>query len=530
LIFKVTSVVIPLFYLLFMTGCDERGYIDIQDAATTDIVSADIIEDALLEDTATVDTSSGLPMTLPFEIERTDEGEPLTQEEIDNFTKKLMNFYKTIEFGKWVIRISHGVHESTGYPDYMFWWHDVDPIKKGNTVIWHHGPRGGAHNIMIPTSKVMGQMIAGYLLTGDEDMKYIADKYMKGLIATMKGMVYNRDDPLQFIMARNIITFNHSYTIEGNKKKEIDYKDWYNSYEGWNAHRFEYKENPFWGDIWVTNMRSKDDIPHIYRATAYIIMLEYLSKDEKILETAKEAHRYMAGFTKDIVDSGYYIRTKDKDGDVYIPAEDLASFVTYEFLDTNAECNAKLSSALIAYSDPLGLNCKKGGINAYEDIAVKQHYYNLEIVSNFHLDSALLCIIKRQDKFAKYLTSGIAERIDTYMAMKETDFASEPSFSADMAAYLFKASSQGIPLKNSEARLVHSEYNRAIENYLQWKYWDLWDEDIPDGQYEYEPRLKNDMLNMEDMFFVFEYCFSPYRAKNGASFVNCDIVKDPSKW
>ncbi len=114
--------------------------------------------------------------------------------------------------------------------------------------------------------------------------------------------------------------------------------------------------------------------------------------------------------------------------------------------------------------------------------------------------------------------------------MMSTDFAGEQSFPADMAAYLFKASSQGIPLKNSEARLIHREYSRAIDDYLQWKYWDLWDESIPDGQYEYEPRATNGKVNMEDMFFVFEYCFSPYRAKNGAKYINCDIVNDPSRW
>lgn len=510
-----------------LTSCSERYNTFLPDGEE---VLRDVEDLSDLGQDTALDVGSILPDRLPFEIDRADDGEPLTVQEISDFTRKLMGFYRSINFGKWVVRISHGVHESTGLPDYMIWWHDVDPIKRGDTVIWHHGSRGGAHNPAIPTTKVLGQLIAGYLLTGDDEMKYIIDQYMKGLMGWMKGMVYNKDDPYQFIMARNIITFNHGYIIEGNKKKEVDYKDWYYPYEGWNAHRFEYKNNPFWGDIWVTNMRSKDDLPHIYRATAYIIYLEQLVREQNLKEVAKEAHYYMRGFTRDIVDSGYHIRTKDKDGNVYTPQEDLASFVTYEFLDPYAECNAKLATALIAYDEPRGLNCKKGGINAYEEVAVKNHYYNLEIVSNFHLDAQLFSIIKRQDKFARYLTEGIIERIENYLSRADTDFKDVKGFKGDMAAYLFKAASQGVPLKNEEVRLIHQQYSLAIEDLIKWPYWDLWDPDIPDGQYPYEPRSERTHMSMEDMFYVFEYCFSPFRSKGGAKIVDCDIVKDSSKW
>lgn len=516
-----------LILTLFIMACSTRDEsLNLYDASSiTDISEEDVIVSDVDQG-----VDAGLPKRLPFVIERDNEGEPLTDEEVKEFTSRLMNFYKTVEFGKWVNRISHGVHKSTGYPDYMIWWHDVDPIKKGDVVVWHHGSRGGAHNTSIPTTKVLGQMIAGYLLTGDEDMRYIAEQYMKGLMAFMKGMVYDEKDPFPFIMSRNIVTFNHSYIIEGNKKKEVDYKDWYYPYEAWNAQRFEYKNNPYWGDVWVTNMRSKDDVPHIYRATAYIIYLEELSKDEELRKVAEEAHYYMRGFAKDIVDSGYHIRTKDKDGNVYIPSEDLASFVTYEFMDPYAECNAKLTTALIAYGDTRGLNCKKGGINAYEEAAVKSHYYNLEIVSNFHLDAQLFSLINRQDRFAKYLSEGIAERIDTYLSRADTDFKDIKSFKGDMAVYLIKAASQGIPLKNKEARLIYEQYSKAIDDFIKWPYWDLWDPSIPDGQYPYSPYSENGQIGIEELFFVFEYCFSFFRAENGARIFDCDIVKDRSRW
>jgi hypothetical protein len=34
----------------------------------------------------------------------------------------------------------------------------------------------------------------------------------------------------------------------------------------------------------------------------------------------------------------------------------------------------------------------------------------------------------------------------------------------------------------------------------------------------------------EDLSWVVAYCSSPFRNPNGARFVDCDIVRDPSRW
>ena len=76
--------------------------------------------------------------------------ETLSDEEIQDFTRKVTAFWKKIGFFQWVLRISHGVHESTRKRDYMVWWSGVKAFREGDTVrFYHYDPDGGGHNIMM---------------------------------------------------------------------------------------------------------------------------------------------------------------------------------------------------------------------------------------------------------------------------------------------------------------------------------------------------------------------------------------------
>jgi hypothetical protein len=126
---------------------------------------------------------------------------------------------------------------------------------------------------MIQTSQILSSAIAGYSLTNNHKMEKIVEQYSRGITATMKGMVYDNDDELKFLMARNIIPKSHFCRTFDKKNKFIDYSDWRSNASSWNTQRFNYKNNPYYGDIYVTNTRSKDDLPHIFRAAALILFL-----------------------------------------------------------------------------------------------------------------------------------------------------------------------------------------------------------------------------------------------------------------
>ncbi len=478
----------------------------------------------------------GLVMELPFTLTREDAGDPLTDEEIAAFTAKITGFWKQVDYFTWVYETCHGMDATTGYPDYLIWWHDVDAVKEGDTVTFRNSSAyGGSHNNAEPTSVVLTQAIGGYLLTGDRAMGMVVEQFAKSFTAVMKGFVHDQDDPLLYLMARNIVTHNHSFVLPSGKSKAVDYSDWYSTYEGWNAHRVHYPDNPYWGDIYVTTMRSKDDVPYMYRAAAWFPYLIELAPDGSVRQAAAEALEFMQGFAGDIVDSGYYIRSKDAEGNPYVPDEDLASFMDYVDVFPDAECDPRLASALLGYGGPLDNDCGSGQGSDYDTLAGGINYFNYGIVDHFHLAALHLALTMGHDDTAEELLKGFITRLERYQDPEGPEpGASNESWERDISLLLLKGASVGMPLTSAEARKIHELHGRAVDVYMDFSNWDLWDDSVPDGAYDFRrgfhPGHIPDAIRIEDIAFILEYCWSPFKNPAGVMFVDCDVVKDPSLW
>lgn len=480
------------------------------------------------------------PTGLPFEFKRPEEGEPLTQSEIAEFTKRVTGFWKKVDFFRWILRTSYGVDASTGKSDFLNWWSDVVAVKTGDLVTFRQA--GVDHNMWIPSSKILAQAIGGYLLTNDWVMGKVVEQYCKGLTATMKGMVYDENDPLPYLMSRNTMTFDHEFVLDAEtwhddgRRKRVEYSSQFYPYVEWNAQRFEYKNNPFWGPVWVTNMRSKDDVCHIVRTAAFLPYVIANAQHDFVRDACAETYEYLKGFNKDIVDSGYYIRTKDPEGKPYIiPDQDLGSYVWYVGIDERNECPARLASDLIAYGQRLTNNCGTGTGSIYDAFAVVTHYYNYAIIWNFHMAALGNALVYGQIEDAYPLLEGLAERADSYVHPKpEEPGPANENWWADVAEFLIQSASFGLPLTAREARLIQERWLIALEEYEKFQNWDLWDPSIPDGEYAsgggLRPKRAKGGVRLESIALFLEYCFSPFKNPLGAAPVDCEIVRDPSRW
>jgi hypothetical protein len=472
----------------------------------------------------------GLPDELPFTFTRPAEGEPLTPAEVTEVTKQVTGALKQADWFNWLLRVSHGMDATTGYPDYLVWWQDVRPSKSGDLVTFTHDPCCGAHNTIDITVRLLAQAIGGYLLTGDPVMGTVVAQYAKGVTATMKGFVWDANDPAPYLMSRNIINHDHAYSVDGGRQKAVVYSTWYNEKVDWNTQRIHVPGNPTWGDVWAHNMRSKDDVPHIFHVVPLLKYAAARGQDEAVRAAAAEAVEWLEGFARDIVDSGYYIRTKGPDGVAYVPTEDLASFVAYEPLFAGAECNAKLNAALIAYGEPLENDCGAGGINGYETTAVGIHYYNFDIVASWHPAAILNALTTGNHELAQQLLAGLAGRVDSYMHSPDESCAVEPGWGGDLSHYLLRAASVGLPLTAAETRLIRDHYGAAADALAAWPYWDLWDSSVPDGDLPYNPGNEGHWIAIENFAYFLEYCFSPFRNAAGAPLFDCEVVRDPTRW
>ena len=475
-----------------------------------------------------------LPTELPFELSRPEAGTPPSAAETAAFTAKITGFWKGMDYFRWVSWHSHGLHASydAAMPDYGLWWQDTVAVKEGDTITFRH--QGGADNLMIRTSKVLNQAISGYMVSGDPIMRQLVIDYSKGIVALFKGMVWDNGVPeTESIMARAIFTHNHDYSTDDGRKVRVDYDPMKleEKYD-WNAHTVPNPANPYYGSMWIRNMRSKDDVPHIYRIYPLLLRVLQDTQDEEVRAAAQDAVDHLRAFARDIVDNGYRIRTME-DGEAYVPPEDLASFVQFDSLVPNAECNAKLATALIAERSPLGIDCGPGISTTYEDIATSIHYFNFAIIRYFHLAAITNALATRKNAVAEKLLSGLVERVDVMMADEETKL-DNPEWDADAASYLVAAAASGLPLTAAEVRLVQEQLSASADFFAPWPYWDLWDQSVPDGEYEYKPSRDgadgSRYVRPEELTYLMQYCYSPWRNPSTVELIDCEVVLDPSRW
>lgn len=491
----------------------------------------------------------GLPDALAVTFTRPDAGTPVPDADTRAFTRKVLRFLRDVRYFDYVLYTTHGVDASTGLPDWQFWYNERFR-KEGDLVTFYHpvNLNDGGHNLHIPFSHVLSQVLATYLLIDDPTAALAAEKLCKGLSASMLGMVHDADDPLPHLMARNVVAFNHAFDTHDGKRKAIDVSGWYSDYTRWNCDRFQYADNPYWGPMWVTNMRSKDDVPHLFRMMPSLRYAAAQAVDAPVREACGQALELMQAFAKDIVDSDYRIRTKDVDGNPYMPGftgdpetdqqqGDLASFIHWRDIIPEGECNARRGAELIGYQRPVREDCGRGEPNAYDDIAFVGNAYNKRICRYFHLAHLGNALANRDDAAAELLLDGLDERMAEERAMPEKDMQTTPEkWSRDLAVYLADAATFGYPLDWDDVRRVQKHYGRAVDEMSSWPYWDPWAESVPEGELGgYRPPSCSAgqaecWFAVEDLALVFETCWSPLRNPAGKAYVDCDIVRDPSKW
>lgn len=474
----------------------------------------------------------------PVDIVRPDVGTPMSPEEIAAFTAKITGFWKDVGYFDWADRVSHGMDASNPYgmPDYKLFWQDVRALKAGDTVTFEHV--GFADNLTIPTPKILMGAAALYLSTGDARLARLVEGLCKGMVAGFMGMIFDPEDPERAITARTIFTQDHEYIQEGGRRTVIAYGPAKRRSVDWNAQTIPNRTNPYWGDIWVRNWRSKDDVPHIFRSVPVLLQLAEHAPDASVRSAAATAASTLQKFARDIVDTGYYIRTKDEYGNAYIPltpkgyVADLASFVEYNFILPAAECAPKLAAALIAYEEPHGIDCGTSFGDLYEYVAALGHYYNYAIIRYFHAAAITNALVAGQYDTALDLLEGMAARVDEMMH-GNPPHTDDPAWPADVASYLFVAASSGLPLTSEEARHIAEQYSRSVDHYATWPNWDLWAPGVPDGVVAWEPDRNGDpyrYVEITEMTYPLEYCTSPWRNDTGAALLDCEIVLDPSRW
>jgi hypothetical protein len=476
----------------------------------------------------------GLPDHVPFTVARTPAGEAPTADEIAAFTGKVTGMLAATDYFRWCHRHGHGLDASydPAMPPYALWWQDTTAVKSGATVTFVH--TGSAMNIVVPTAEIVVNTAAGYLASGDAVMRRLLVDYGNGISALFVGQVYGDEDPVQpYITARAIFTHNHAWTTMDGRSAAVDYDPIEVEAIDQRGHTVPNPDNPTYGSIWIRNMRSKDDVPHMLRTVPWLRRVVQDATDEEVRAAAAQLEGYLVGMARDIVDNGYTIRAKEE-GVVWVPEEDMSSFVYYDDLFPNAECTSKLTVALLAYDDARGNDCGDGiSSPEYEAMATSVHAWNWHIIRFNHLAATTVALVQRHDAIAEQLLAGLAARADTILD-DEAGRAADPDWDGNAAAFYLAAAASGLPLTAREARFVQEQYAAAADHYATWTLWDLWADSVADGEYDYIPSRNNaagvSVVEPMALAYLVEYCASPWRAPNTVELADCSVVLDPSRW
>ena len=469
---------------------------------------------------------------LPFEVTRPDQGHPLTAEEVAAFTHRIVAAWKNADIFDYLRAVTYGVARDNPRerPYYSVFWTGVRPVKEGDTITFKHLKGGSAENIMIPNPVLLTNVIAAYKFSGDERLALLAGELARGISAQFMGCVWSESVAPEdrHIMARSVINNNYTAYLDDGRRYSVDYSDWrIVDTSRWNTHFVRIPNNPYWGDIYIQNMRSKDDVCHLFRAAGLLEHFLDVFDDPDVSAGVKNTYLDLKTFARDIVDHGFKIRSVDHGGDIFIPDIDLASFVYY---GKKAECQATLAAQLFAYGNEGDVECGNGRTGLYEVIATASHMFNYDIIRNFHMAALLHSLNTRRDDVARALMQGLIERSDEDMG-KTRDHFDDPGdqerFNGDLAGNLPKYAACGLPLTSEEVRFVHQYYDVAIEVWNDWEYWDLWDDSVPDGEHPYKPSTR---IDFHDMISFLQLCASPYYNDSGAEVVDCDIIRDSANW
>lgn len=493
-------------------------------------------------------TPDGLPDGLPFSYSRPDDAPPIPDAEVQAFTRKVLGFLSQVRYFDYVLYTTHGVDASTGKPDWQFWYNERFR-RDGDLVTFYHpeNPNDGGHNLHIPLSRVLSAVLAAWLVTDDATAGLAAEKLCKGMSASMQGMVHGAADPLPHLMARNVVpAWNHEFLTHDGKRKAVDTSGWWSPYTRWNCERFLYEDNPSWGPVWVTSLRSKDDVPYIFRLVPVLRYAAAKGPEGATRTACADALSLLEAFAKDIVDQGFRIRTKDALGKPFTPGYtddvqannkwgDISSFTWWDVVIPQSECNARRGAELIAYHSPVSQDCGRGEPNKYDELSFISNGYNKHICRYFHV-AHLANALVNGDAAALALLDGLDERvaIDEGLAATQQHYSSA-DYERDLVLFLVQAHAYGFPLKAAEARRIQALYGKAIDELAAWPYWDPWAEGVPDGELGgYRPPSCKGEGEQQECWFgvdalaqVFETCWSPFVNPAGARWVDCELVRAP---
>ena len=445
-------------------------------------------------------------------------GTPLTPAELAAATDDLIALLRDTRYFDVVDERVHGWPRTDPAGGYWYgtWWSGVSVEKRGGQVTYRHSSDGADNNGQRTGPFLEGACWA-HLLWARPPAASLVRRMVRGFTSWSLAMERTAADPGPSMLARA------SYlpavdSTEGGRALRIDTSADLPGVDNAATVYVHLPANPTFGDLWIKNQRSKDDLGEMMRALVQVQACAPRLDAEAQGDIEEMLARYRA-FALQVDADAWGIRTRAKDGSDYMPpllTESLAHYVP------QVECPGVLAIRLLGQGAPGSVSCGSGFASSDELAITKASNDVNQILRAHHQAAVLLALWRGQDAVALDLLHGLAARLEADLAWAELSPGAANVVPSDLGALIAHAATVGVPLTSREVRWLHARLRLASAGYrapaLAPAY-HVFDAATPDGNYPFEPAA--DGLFFGEIGGLLGICASPWRNPQGRPVFDC---------
>lgn len=458
--------------------------------------------------------------SLPWTYTRPEDGAPLTAQETSDVTDVYLDLLTKTHYFDFLDTRVHGWPESDPQGRYWYgtWWSGADVVKANGAITYHHNS-GGADNNGIRTSDVLETACYASLLFGDASIEHLTRRLIRGFNSWILAMEQQQNDPNGVLLTRAAYPASFDDTDRG---IHVDYDLNHPGDDNGATEYVHNPTNPFWGDIWVKNKRSKDDIGHMLRALSELDACDGKLTESGAQQDLLETRKHYIQWSRTVEDNGWAIASLDKSGNFWIPPSQLAHFT----LLGNAECTEMLAIRLFGRFSPSDELACGNGIGGLDNAIMQASHSNGEILRSFHEAAVASALVTGNDDLALTLAKGLAQRVQDSLAGIEAGTPPPFMTNEDLAALMIHAATVGVPLTWHEVRFLDDRIREAHDSYLDPSNdptFKTADASIPDGSYLFEPAGTG--IDFKVLGALLGTCASQYKNPASKPVLDCDKIK-----
>jgi hypothetical protein len=456
--------------------------------------------------------------------QRPDRGTPISNEERIKATDDLIAILKGTNYFDYVDSRVHGIPENNSENQFWYghWWTGVKIIKSNGKISFVH-PETGSDNTGIQTAPYLEGACYALSLTKNKKYEYLTRKMIRGMSAWILAGVKYSDD--QSVLLSRSFYPESSTSIENGREIYIDYN---NNRPGKFNGVSEYihnTTNPHFGDIYLKNQRSTDDIGHILRA---IVNLDSCKSDFSI-ETRKDYDQLISlykAWATNVEKNHFIIPTYNLNLEKVIKYGGIGDYNLYNLGITDPMCVEKLAIHLLHKTDSGYLHCGTGV--SYLEKLLSKYLKNdaIEILRSHHNAAFLFAKQSLNKRLISDLGRGMQERMNKDFKVLLNNSRSPQFDPKDIPSFLIQAHNAGVAMTSEEMRLIYQKIRLAKSALLSPEYskiFNVFNDSSPDGEYAFD-------TNHPELYFysigtMLGTCTSKYRDSNSRNFLDCERLK-----